>query len=43
VGEATAATRHSASAVEAVADDLGRVAAHIRRQVDHFFQKLRAA
>src|SRR4051794_35008958 len=43
VGEATAATRHSASAVEAVADDLGRVAGHIRRQVDHFFQKLRAA
>jgi methyl-accepting chemotaxis protein len=43
VGEATAATRHSATAVEAVADDLGRVAGHIRRQVDQFFQKLRAA
>ena len=34
---------HSASAVQAVADDLGGVAAHIRGQVDHFFQKLRAA
>jgi methyl-accepting chemotaxis protein len=43
VGEATAATRHSATAVEAVADDLGRVAANIRGQVDKFFQKLRAA
>jgi methyl-accepting chemotaxis protein len=43
VSEATAATRHSATAVEAVADDLGRVAAHIRGQVDQFFQKLRAA
>ena len=43
VGEATAATRHSATTVEAVADDLGRVAAHIRGQVDQFFQKLRAA
>ena len=28
---------------EAVADDLGRVAARIRGQVDQFFQKLRAA
>jgi methyl-accepting chemotaxis protein len=43
VGEATAATRRSATAVEAVADDLGRVAASIRGQVDQFFQKLRAA
>jgi methyl-accepting chemotaxis protein len=43
VGEATTATRHSAAAMEAVANDLGRVAAHIRSQVDQFFQKLRAA
>jgi methyl-accepting chemotaxis protein len=42
-GEATTATRHSAAAMEAVANDLGRVAAHIRGQVDQFFQKLRAA
>jgi methyl-accepting chemotaxis protein len=43
VGEATAATRVSASAVRSVADDLGQVAARIRGQVDAFFQKLRAA
>jgi methyl-accepting chemotaxis protein len=43
VGEATAATRHSAKMVETVADDLGRVASRIRGQVDDFFQKLRAA
>ncbi len=43
VGEATTATRDSAGAVKAVADDLGQVAARIRGQVDEFFQKLRAA
>ena len=37
------AASKAGAAVEAVADDHGRVAAHIRRQVDHFFQKLRAA
>jgi methyl-accepting chemotaxis protein len=43
VGEATNATRASASAVESVAGDLGTVATRIRAQVDQFFQKLRAA
>jgi methyl-accepting chemotaxis protein len=43
VGEATAATRNNADAVKAVAEDLGSVAGRIRGQVDHFFQKLRAA
>jgi methyl-accepting chemotaxis protein len=43
VGEATAATRNNADAVKIVAEDLGSVAARIRGQVDHFFQKLRAA
>jgi methyl-accepting chemotaxis protein len=43
VGEATTATRDSATAVRSVADDLGSVAARIRGQVDHFFEKLRAA
>jgi len=43
VGEATAAARNNADAVKAVAEDLGSVAGRIRGQVDHFFQKLRAA
>jgi methyl-accepting chemotaxis protein len=43
VGAATAATRQSADAVRAVADDLGSVSARIRGQVDAFFQRLRAA
>jgi methyl-accepting chemotaxis protein len=43
VGEATAATRRSAGQVKFVADDLGKVAARVRGQVDQFFQKLRAA
>jgi methyl-accepting chemotaxis protein len=43
VGEATSATRDSATEVKAVADDLGNVAARIRCQVDQFFQKLHAA
>ena len=43
VGEATAVTRQSAKLVETVADDLGRIAARIRGQVDEFFQKLHAA
>jgi methyl-accepting chemotaxis protein len=43
VGEATAATRDSAGAVKAVADDLGQAAVRIRRQVDAFFAKLHAA
>jgi methyl-accepting chemotaxis protein len=43
VGEATNATRASASAVESVAGDLGTVATRIRAQVDQFFQKLCAA
>jgi methyl-accepting chemotaxis protein len=43
VGEATAATRHNADAVKAVAEDLGNVAARMRGQVDQFFRKLRAA
>jgi methyl-accepting chemotaxis protein len=43
VGEATSATRDSATEVKAVADDLGNVASRIRSQVDQFFQKLHAA
>jgi methyl-accepting chemotaxis protein len=43
VGEATAETRDSATAVKAVAEDLGNVAARIRGQVDQFFEKLHAA
>jgi len=43
VGEATDATRASASTVKSVAGDLGTVATRIRAQVDQFFQKLRAA
>ena len=43
VGEATSATRDSATEVKAVADDLGNVAARIRCQVDQFCQKLHAA
>jgi methyl-accepting chemotaxis protein len=43
VGEATTATRDNAGAVKAVAEDLGRVAARIRSQVDDFFAKLHAA
>ena len=43
VGEATDATRTSATAVKSVAGDLGTVATRIRAQVDQFFQKLRAA
>ncbi len=42
-GEATSATRHSATEVKAVADDLGNVAGSIRAQVDQFFEKLHAA
>jgi methyl-accepting chemotaxis protein len=43
VGEATSATRHSATEVKAVADDLGNLAGRIRAQVDQFFEKLHAA
>ncbi|MET0539951.1 MAG: methyl-accepting chemotaxis protein [Xanthobacteraceae bacterium] len=43
VGEATSATRHSATEVKAVANDLGNVAGRIRAQVDQFFEKLHAA
>jgi methyl-accepting chemotaxis protein len=43
VGEATLETRDSAGAVKAVAEDLGRVAARVRDQVDQFFGKLNAA
>jgi len=43
VGEATGATRDSAGAVKTVAEDLGKVAARIRGQVDRFFAKLNAA
>ena len=43
VGDATTATRRSATSVKAVSDDLGKVAARIRGQIDQFFQKLRAA
>jgi methyl-accepting chemotaxis protein len=43
VGEATDVTRTDASTVKAVADDLGAVARRIRGQVDHFFERLRAA
>jgi methyl-accepting chemotaxis protein len=43
VGEATEDTRTSAKAVKGLADDLAAAAAKIRGQVDHFFQKLRAA
>src|SRR5262249_58056114 len=43
VGEATNATRASASAVESVAGGLGTVATRIRAQGDPFFPKLRAA
>jgi methyl-accepting chemotaxis protein len=42
VGAAIADTRASASAVKAVADDLGEVAGHIRAQVDQFFERLSA-
>jgi methyl-accepting chemotaxis protein len=42
-GEATAGTRNNASAVKAVADDLGAVATRIRGEVDGFFQTLRRA
>jgi methyl-accepting chemotaxis protein len=42
-GEATAGTRNNATAVKAVADDLGQVATRIRGEVDGFFQKLRRA
>ena len=43
VGGATAATRESASAVQSVAGDLGKVAVRLRGQVDQFFSKLGAA
>jgi methyl-accepting chemotaxis protein len=43
LGAATAATRESAGAVKAIADDLGQAAARIRGQIDGFFQRLRAA
>jgi hypothetical protein len=39
---ATQDTRASASAVKAVADDLGSAAARIRGQVDQFFERLSA-
>jgi methyl-accepting chemotaxis protein len=42
-GEATAGTRNNATAVKAVADNLGAVATRIRGEVDGFFQKLRKA
>jgi len=42
-GEATAGTRNNATAVQAVAEDLGAVATRIRGEVDGFFQKLRKA
>ena len=42
VGTATKGTRASASAVKAVADDLGSVAGHIRDQLDSFFARLSA-
>jgi methyl-accepting chemotaxis protein len=42
VGVATLDTRASASAVKAVADDLGNVAGRIRGQVDLFFERLSA-
>jgi methyl-accepting chemotaxis protein len=43
MGAAAADTRLSASAVKTVADDLSSVAAHIRRQIDQFFEQLHAA
>jgi len=43
VSEATDATRNNAGAVRAVADQLGKVAASIRHEVDAFCEKLRAA
>jgi methyl-accepting chemotaxis protein len=42
-GEATAGTRNNATAVKAVADNLGAVAGRIRHEVDGFFHKLRKA
>jgi methyl-accepting chemotaxis protein len=43
VGEATAATTTEADAMTDVADHLGTAAQQIRRQVDAFFDRLRAA
>jgi methyl-accepting chemotaxis protein len=43
VGRAAADTRVNATAVRTVADDLSSVAAHIRRQIDDFFEQLHAA
>jgi methyl-accepting chemotaxis protein len=43
VSEATGATRDNATVVRAVADQLGMVAVSIRREVDTFCEKLRAA
>jgi hypothetical protein len=43
VNEATSQTSRQASAARTVADELGSVASHIRTQVDHFFERLRAA
>jgi len=43
VSEATTATRESAGTVEAVAGDLGEVAARLRGQVNQFFAKLNTA
>jgi methyl-accepting chemotaxis protein len=43
VGEATTNTRANAHSVKTVADDLGSVSERVRSQVDHFFQRLRAA
>jgi methyl-accepting chemotaxis protein len=43
VSRAAADTRVSATAVRTVADDLSSVAAHIRRQIDQFFEQLHAA
>jgi len=42
VGAATSDTRASAGAVKRVADELGKVAARIRGQVDQFFDRLSA-
>jgi len=43
VSEATEATRKEAATVKSVADNLGTVARSIGRQVEGFFQRLRAA
>ncbi len=43
VGDATEATTNDANAMKEVADSLGAAAQQIRRQVDAFFERLRAA